>query len=205
MLKQLWKTALLALLAGGVMIGFASANPNGAFILKAKTVISKGQVLTEEMFETVEVNREEAWMIKAGTDIKGLIAKHEIAPNEYLSKQDLTSKKVITFEPADREFTVQTDLSRCVGGDLKEGDLADILFFDKSTFQAHPLFTAVILEVMNRTGHNIRDKEARDTVPATVKIKVTTEQAAELLEFEQKGLVAFAKVPEDVASKVMDQ
>ncbi|MFC4767377.1 RcpC/CpaB family pilus assembly protein [Effusibacillus consociatus] len=192
------------MIAGALTFAFASVGNSTERIVKAKTAIPKGQVLSEEWFETAEVPKREAWMIGNVNEIKGLIAKHDIAANEYLSKHDVSPKRMVTFMANEREFTVQTDLSRCVGGDLGEGDFADVLFFDKSTFQAQPLFTVSILEVNNRSGQtlNEREKEVRDSVPATVKIKVTTEQAAALLAFEQRGLVAFAKVPDEVVKQV---
>lgn len=188
------------MIAGAVALGLASFNSQTVKILKAKTAISEGQVLSDDLFDTTEVLTQESWMIGKGEKIEGMIAKHDIAADEYLSKHSLSVKKRVTFLPHEREFTVQTDLSRCVGGDLVEGDVADVLYFDKSSFQAQPLFTVSILGVDNRSGQTLHDegKEMRDQVPAAVKIKVTAEQAAALLAYEQRGLLAFAKVPEQV-------
>lgn len=203
--RKMWKTAILSIAAGAVAIGFASAETKTTKILKAKAPIAKGQSLTNDMFEIAEVREDQVWMVRPEARLDGYVAKHDLAANEYLSKQDLSRKRVVTFGQNEREYTVQTDLSRCVGGDLEAGDLADVLFFDKGTFSAQPIFTVSILEVKNRAGDSLHggDKQVRDTVPATVKIKVTVEQAAALLTFEQRGLIAFARIPDELAEQVV--
>ncbi len=203
--KKIWKTALLSIAAGTVAIGFASAETKPTKILQAKHPIRQGQMLTHDLFEIAEVNEEQGWMVRPDTPLAGYVAKHDIAVNEYLSKQDLSKQRIVTFAPNEREYTVQTDLSRCVGGDLENGDEADVLFFDKGTLTAEPVFIVSILEVKNRSGDSVHssDKQIRDSVPATVKIKVTTEQAAALLAYEQRGLVAFAKIPAAAAGRAV--
>lgn len=195
--KKVWKTALLSIVAGTVAIGFASAETKPTRILQAKFPIRQGQLLTQELFAIAEVKEVQGWMVRPDTPLAGYVAKHDISVNEYLSKQDLSRQRIVTFAPNEREYTVQTDLSRCVGGDLENGDEADVLFFDKGTLTAEPIFTVSILEVKNRSGDSVHssEKQIRDSIPATVKIKVTAEQAAALLAYEQRGLIAFAKIP----------
>lgn len=204
-LKKIWKSALLAIAAGTILLAVNAAGSTSAEILKAKVPVKKGQVLSAEMFETVELNKSEGWMVPPGTAFDQMVASRDIQQHEFLSKHDLSKKQVVTFLPDEREFAVQTDLSRSVGGDLTTGDLADVLFFDKGTLQSQPLFTVMILEVDNRSGHSIHDseKETRDEIPSTVKVKVTTGQAAALLAYEQRGLVAFAKIPDEIVKQAV--
>lgn len=206
-LKKVWKTALIAMAAGAILVAVNAAGTNSSEILKARISVKKGQPLSADMFETVQLNTSEGWMVPPGTDFAHMVAKRDIAPNEFLSKHDLSNNQVLAFSPDEREFTVQTDLARCVGGDLAAGDLADVLFFDKGTLQSQPLFTVTVLGVNNRSGQSIHDaeKDIRDEVPATVKIKVTVNQAAALLAYEQRGLVAFAKIPDEAAKQVVQR
>lgn len=201
---KIWRIGLLSITAGIIVYGFASAETKSSEILKAKVSITKGQPLSKEMFETVDTNKAEGWMLGKEAKLEGLTAKHDIAAGEYLSKPAVFKGKTITFAKNEREYTVETDLSRCVGGDLVKGDLADVLFFDKETSKAQSVFTVTVLELKNRAGTSLHseNKEVRDFVPATVKIKVTAEQAAVLLTFEQRGLVAFAKIPEEALGQV---
>ena len=141
---------LSGLLAFLLILSWMRAQEDVVEVVVASDLIRSGNVITGEMFETVEIPAAAAFganlMTPAALDrLVGSVATRTITEGEPVLGSDL---RPVDTPMGLRAMSVPVDINRAVGGELNIGDRVDVIGFDATG--AH--YIATDIEVLDVPG-----------------------------------------------------
>lgn len=180
-----------------------------ADIVRVRSEIKRGAVITQDMVEKVTVGKYNlpADVVRNSKDVVGKYAVADLEPNDYI----LTSKIATELQTAEQlitsldgkkvamSVTLKT-FANGVSGKLKGGDIVSI-FIAKDTQGYIPpeLKYVKVVTSTTQTGKDVDDMDLtnnNDTqnLPSTVTLLVNDYQAQLLAQFEKEGSIHIALV-----------
>lgn len=178
-------------------------------VVRVKSEIEKGELITESKLQTIEVGGYNlaSDVVKSKADIVGKYAKSNIYKNDYISASKLSDQPLANygylneFNGEERAVSVTIkSFAAGLSGKLEPGDIVSILVADygelKETISPAELQYVQVLAVTAGTGldtdeyeKNTESIEKDKELPSTLTLRVSANQARILTELEVKGKI----------------
>lgn len=194
--------ALCFLVAGIIAFGVipmqSRKTANGVDVIQVKSMVAKGTRIEEKMLETVNRINVPTGSITDKNTVIGKYAVTDIYPGDYIIPDKITaSESENNFHKADAQkdryaISVTMDsLSSSVSGKVKEGDVVTVFGYSKDGGGLIYLPELAALEVLSVSGSK-GETVNNGTVPETVTLLASLEQAKQLVTLEMNGNIHLA-------------
>jgi len=173
--------------------------------------ISKGELITKDMIETIEVGKYNLpdSVIREQDPILGKYAKSDLYKGDYLMASKLSDGPLVNyaylydFDGTERAISVSIkSFAAGLSGKLEPGDIVTVMVSEygekKETVTPIELQYVQVLAVTASSGLDTEEYQNNDEsaatkedkeLPSTITLKVSQEQAKLLAEFEVKGKI----------------
>lgn len=166
-------------------------------ILRVKTDIEKGMVITSEQIESVEVSALNlpADVANDATQVVGKYALVDMVAGDYFLPSKVSSKSpvkdTVLSELSDGKVAVSKSITSFAGSlsnKLKAGDIVGIYRYEDGVEMVEELQYVSIIALTNSSGINIEDATGDEsTMAATVTFLATYAQAEKIIEIENES------------------
>ncbi len=172
-------------------------NAEGVEVIKTKSIVSKGSIITEDILTEVLSTEAPAGAITDKDKIIGKYAVTDIYPDDYILPSKLsTSRADSNLYKADAEndryavAVTMDNLSSSVGGKVEEGDTVSVYGYnDEDGLIVVPeLMSLEVLAVYGSKGESITE----GTIPASVTLLCSKAQAEQLITLENNSTIHLA-------------
>ena len=197
-------------------------------IIRVIKDIEKGELITKDMIEKVEVGKFNMPLsvIKSEDDVIGKYAKADLLKGDYILHTKLSQKPLVSYkylyqlDGQKRAISVSIkSFAAGLSGKLAAGDIVSVIACDygeaRQTVSPPELYYVKVLAVTAATGLDVNEyrgavnhMQEEKELPATITLMVSPEQAKLLAELETKGKIHFALVyrgSEENAQKFLEE
>lgn len=199
---------LAAIVAFGGIALVSSQTSGKTEIIRIKTPVLRGTVVTADQIETVEVGGYNlpANVLKSTEEVVGKYATADLSPGDYIvagkvSPTPVSSNTLLAQLPAGKvaiSMTVPT-LASGLSDKLQSGDIIRIYHFKEKSISISELQYVKVLSVTDSKGGDIDpDKEISEDEEkqqsATITVQATPAQAQIITELENSGVIHVALI-----------
>ncbi|AQT86996.1 hypothetical protein ERICIV_04537 (plasmid) [Paenibacillus larvae subsp. larvae] len=176
----------------------------------ANSEISKGTVITRDMFREEKILSKKDWMLDSKDSVifGKAYAKQQIPEGEYLSKNQLTMDPLVHYSDGEVTVGVRADNQwDVVGWQLEVGDLIGLEVYNKETKETivdSKLMGLTVDSIVNRDGKLITGEGTEKANIQTVNLKANVDQAKLIHEYENKGSIKLVRIGKNMALKEGD-